>query len=319
MTKNQINDAVMKESKKWLDVGSGKLGRVFVEILGCDNLPNLDIGGFLGNKTDAFVSLVFEDACVRTDVIDDCLSPRWLPWSQRAFIFHMMHSSSHLFLGVFDYDLSIVDDHDLIGRVSIDLTNMRPDTEYLLYYNIYDTAKVSNRKSKGTISIRVRIEIEDEQKLLLRTLEPPPPIYVNVKKKKDFHVVRYTCTGSYDTNKYSMKTINSHIEELLSHLQAWYYVEDALKNVLLWRGHFPINIRIPGKVENVPEHAGFFAKYTKQWTTIKLPIHSLNAFLVGTMLVEKPTLAPSVFCVWIAWLLVAVMGYRRNNPNPWYK
>jgi hypothetical protein len=168
MTIEQINDAVMNESKEWLDVGSGKLGRVFVEILGIDNLPNLDIGVFLGSKTDAFVSLEFEDACVRTDIIDDCLSPRWLPWSQRAFIFHMIHSSSHLFLSVFDYDPSIVDDHDLIGRVSIDLTNMRPDTDHLLHYNMYyDTTNISNRESKGTISIRVRIEIEDERKLLL--------------------------------------------------------------------------------------------------------------------------------------------------------
>lgn len=29
----------------------------------CIGLPNLDVGGFLGNKTDAFVAVVYEDAC----------------------------------------------------------------------------------------------------------------------------------------------------------------------------------------------------------------------------------------------------------------
>jgi Ca2+-dependent lipid-binding protein len=78
---------------RWLDVGSGKLGRVFLEILAADNLPNKDVGVSANDKTDAFVSIVYEDCAVRTDVVADCLSPRWLPWMQRAFIFRMMHSS----------------------------------------------------------------------------------------------------------------------------------------------------------------------------------------------------------------------------------
>ena len=211
MTAEQIEAECVKESKQWIDVGSGQLGRVFVEILGCDNLPNLDTGGALGNKTDAFVSLVFEDAVTMTDIIDDSLAPRWMPWSKRAFIFHMMHSSSQLFLGVFDYDEGInpADDHDLVGRVSVDLSNLRKDTLYTLKYNIYTTARMSNRKSKGSITVRVRLEVEDDRKLLLSAIEPPPKMYVNVKTRREFRVVRYTCTGKYNMEKYSMKVINS--------------------------------------------------------------------------------------------------------------
>ena len=72
----------MKESNSWIDIGSGNLGKIFVEVLGCDNLPNMDTGATFGNKTDAFVSIVYEDCFVRTDVIADSLSPRFLPWSQ---------------------------------------------------------------------------------------------------------------------------------------------------------------------------------------------------------------------------------------------
>jgi hypothetical protein len=211
MTKKEIEEETPKESQNWVDVGTGKLGRLFVEILGCDDLPNLDTGGFLGNKTDTFVSLVYEDSTLQTDVIDDTLSPRWLPWSKRAFIFHVFHSSSQLFLGVFDYDESLnpTDDHDLIGRVSVDLTNLQKDTVYTLKYEIFDTARMTQRAGKGFITVRVRLEIDDDRKLLLSNLEPPPQMYVNVKNRKDFRVIRYTCTGKYDMDKYSMKVINS--------------------------------------------------------------------------------------------------------------
>ena len=208
MTKEQIEREVLFESSNWLDTGSGSLGRVYLEILACDGLPNLDTGGFLGNKTDTFVCAVFEDTVAKTDTIDDSLSPRWLPWSNRAFVFHMMHSSSPLYLGVFDYDPGY-DDHDLIGRIAIDLCNMFKDTTYLLSYDIYPTAKVTDRVKQGTIKIRLRLEVDDERKMLLKALEPPPTVYVNVKSRKDWALVRYTCQGKIDTEAYSMKVINS--------------------------------------------------------------------------------------------------------------
>jgi hypothetical protein len=211
MTKKEIEAETTKESQNWNDIGTGKLGRLFVEILGCDDLPNLDTGGFAGNKTDTFVSLVYEDSTLQTDVIDDTLSPRWLPWTKRAFIFHVFHSSSQLFLGVFDYDDSLnpADDHDLVGRVSIDLTNLQKDTVYTLKYEIFDTARMTQREGRGFITARVRLEIDDDRKLLLSNLEPPPQMYVNVNNRKEFRVIRYTCTGKYDMDKYSMKVINS--------------------------------------------------------------------------------------------------------------
>ena len=211
MTKEQIEAECLKESTHWVDAGTGRLGRLFVEILGCDDLPNLDAGGFAGNLTDTFVSLVYEDAVVQTDVIDDSLTPRWMPWTRRAFIFHVFHSSSQLFLGVFDHDGGInpADDHDLIGRISVDLSNLHKDTVYTLTYKLYTTARMSARKYMGSMTLRLRLEIDDDRQVLLSTLEPPPNMYVNVKTRKEFRVVRYTCTGKYDMEKYSMKVITS--------------------------------------------------------------------------------------------------------------
>lgn len=168
----------------------------------------MDTGSWLGNLTDSFVSIVYEDTFVRTDTIDDCLNPVWLPWSHRAFILNIGHGSSQIFLGVFDHDAGF-SDHDIIGRVSVDVTNLRPNTEYLLSYNLYPSAIITGRDIQGKIKIRLRLDIPDERKLALSVLEPPPPTYVNVKKGKDFRVIRQTCIGKHDIEKYSLNTLKS--------------------------------------------------------------------------------------------------------------
>jgi C2 domain len=208
MTKAQVKEECMKPSHFWTDSGSGKLGRIFLEILSAENLPNLDSGSIMGNLTDPFVSIVYEDTFLRTDIIDDCLDPVWLPWSNRAFILNIGHASSSIFLGVFDFDAGL-SDHDLIGRVSVNITNLRPNTEYLLNYNLYPSAIVSGRIIRGQLNIRLRLEIPDERKLVLSVLDPPVPTYVNVKRGKDFRVVRQTCLGKVDVDRYSLETLKS--------------------------------------------------------------------------------------------------------------
>lgn len=295
MTEDEIEYEYLKESQHWIDSGSGKIGKIFFEILGCDGLPNLDTGGFLGNKTDAFVSLVYEDSVAQTDIIDDCLSPRWLPWTKRAFVFHMTHSSSQVLLGVFDNDTGM-DDHDLIGKVSIDLTNFKKDTIYTLKYDIFKSSQMSSRKAKGSVTLRLRLEIEDERKLLLACLEPPPDVYVNVKSRKEFRVVRWTCSGKYDMEQYSMKVMNSYIEELLAYQQLLFYVEDSIISLLMWR----------------PQ-----SHFTVMGKEFGIPTHSIIAFVCFASLVEKPQFLPSFFFFSVAWFLIAVMSFRRQAPNPW--
>lgn len=58
MTKDMLNKEMMEDSREWIDAGSGDLGRLFVEVLECNGLPNLDTGGMMGNKTDGFVSIL---------------------------------------------------------------------------------------------------------------------------------------------------------------------------------------------------------------------------------------------------------------------
>ena len=148
LSHDEMQNEMLKPSSNWVAAGketSKSLGKVYLEILGCSDLPNMDTGEALGNKTDAFVCAIYEDSMVQTDVIDDKLSPIWFPWTQRAFIFQMTHPFSPLYISVNDYDLG-PGGHDGIGRVAINLSNVHADTLYTLHYNLYPASNTTDRE-----------------------------------------------------------------------------------------------------------------------------------------------------------------------------
>jgi len=306
LTKEKIEEETMRPSYNWTDIGSGNLGKVFVEVLGCDNLPNLDAAGTLGDKTDAFVSLVYEDCSARTDIIADCLSPRWLPWMRRAFIFNMMHTSSQLFLAVFDSDENSICSHALVGRVSIDISNFQTNSVYELHYKLYRTAQCARKKNFGTIKIRLRLELEDERTLLLSNFKWPQSVYVNTDRQKDYEVIKKTVEGNFDMRRYNPISIYTFIDELLENLTLYYYLEDAFASLIFWRGKSIVSLPVPS-----------YSTRSLKWVDVGFPIHSSVAFICAINLVENPELLPSFCFLCIGWLLLAREEWRIKNPNPW--
>ena len=132
LTHDELQNEALGPSTTWIEAGYGSLGKVFVELICCENLINLDLG--LNDSTDSFAAIVFEDSMVTTDIIYDCLNPRWMPWSRRAFAFNIYHPSSMLFLGVFDHDE--MGNHDPIGRLVINTSKFHSNTTYLLHYHL---------------------------------------------------------------------------------------------------------------------------------------------------------------------------------------
>jgi hypothetical protein len=302
LTKEDIEVEHVKRSNNWIECGSGRAGRIFLEILGCDKLPNLDVGP--GNFTDAFVCSVFEDTYVVTDVIDDCLSPRWMPWSRRAFVFNIHHPSSPLYLGVFDYDSISLENHDTVGRITVDVSNLPSDTDCILQYDLYTSARVIKRQKYGTITFRIRLEYNDPREALLSSLELPPEVFINCKTKKEFALLKFTCDGKYDRHQFSLKIITSYIEELTSYEVFYLYATEAIANHFFWRG---------GAVLFFPSLSGG----TTCYKAIKFPIASLLTFFAGVTLVEQPQLIPSFYFAFWAWMMLEALAHRRSNPSPW--
>eukprot|EP00536_Pseudo-nitzschia_multiseries_P001620 jgi/Psemu1/294478/fgenesh1_pm.21_\ len=288
-----LNVETRLPSSKWTESGSGSIGKLFVEILSCDDLPNMDSGGeIIGNFTDSFCALVYEDTCAMTDVIDDELSPRWMPWTNRAFCFNIIHPASILYLGVFDFD--VLGTHDPIGRVAVNVCNLQRDTIHTLTYTLYPTSNVTERKSAGTITIRVRLEWFDPRAALLATWKPRPNMHVNVSKERTFRVVRYTCYGEYgDMTQFDMTLTRSYINEIFEYKSAVSYVfSDTLRSLVLWRGQVEL-------------------------CSVMFPLHSMIFFVSLSRLVEKPQLIVPYSLLGIAWIMLANLTLRRQHPSPW--
>jgi hypothetical protein len=289
-TEEELHRECWKESTNWIKAGSGKLGKVYVEVLQCRGLPNVDTGP--GNKTDAFVAIVYGDCMVQTDVIDDSLGPMWMPWTKRAYVFDMDHPSTAMYVGVVDYDVGPTE-HECIGRAAIQINKFSPGMVYTLSYKLYETSNLTDRgDSTGIITLRLRVEY-DEKMYLLEGWNAPSPSHVNSQQWKTHRVCKFCCDGPHDEEVFEMSVFRSYINEIMTAKRTLTYViSDALNSIIFWRGQV--------KVGNA-------------W----LPLHSAIVFYFSVCLVERPQLLPSYFCFAVGWILMANMFQRENHPNPW--
>lgn len=246
----------------------------------------------IASKTDAFCSIIYEDGIVNTDVINNELSPRWPPWSQRAFCLRMAHGSSQILIGVFDYDID--KGASPIGRVSVDVTNLHPNTEYVLVYDLYKSTLDNVRREFGRLTIRLKIEYVSFKDVALGSLQIPYLNYINLAKKRDFRCAHFVCYGEENLQRMDMKAIYSYKTELEEYLSAFNLVGRAAVTVFLWRGH----VSFPG-------------------TAIKLPLHSLIAYTLASYLIENWDRLPAFFFFSIAWFLLAANEHRYRHPSPW--
>eukprot|EP00550_Attheya_septentrionalis_P000574 CAMPEP_0198283726 /NCGR_PEP_ID=MMETSP1449-20131203/3307_1 /TAXON_ID=420275 /ORGANISM="Attheya septentrionalis, Strain CCMP2084" /LENGTH=1175 /DNA_ID=CAMNT_0043980497 /DNA_START=124 /DNA_END=3651 /DNA_ORIENTATION=+ len=310
-TREQIKQEWSKPSTNWIDAGSGDLGRLHVEVLSCDSLPNMDLFRTSNplDKTHAFVCMVYEDSLVNSDVIRDSLSPRWMPWCQRAFSFRVMHPQSDLFIGVFDFDMEsspvqmalkvVKPQHNPIGRVVVNVSNFLPETEYTVTYPLYyGEIEQHRRKTRGTITLRLRLEWENQREVLSRAFTPPPPCVVSCARKMHWQVARYTVEGIYDDKKYSMSSFARYVAELDSYKKVLPYLEEVVFSIWLWRASHATMIR--GK------------KYY-------YPFHSMIAYSWGLLICWDFNYAPAFFVFCIGWILLLSNEFLRLTPSKWHK
>jgi len=294
LTEEQMKSQMMNQSTNWIEAGSDKenLGKVFIEILKCNDLPNLD-NGILGNLTDTFVCIVLGDGFAQTDVIDDCLNPIWMPWTQRAFAFNITHALSSLYIAAMDYDLG--SNHEAIGRICINLNQFDSNVSYILTYPLYLASNVVDAEPRGSITIRLRKIITNEKKLLLNSLKTCPDTYVNMQSSRTLSVVNFACNGQYDEDLYQIKLLKSYFNEIFDLKRSLSYtIADSAHSIMYWKGQVQVG------------------KYS-------LPLHSALLFLSSLHLVENPNHIPGSIFLFIGWIMIASMLHRSQQPSPWHR
>ena len=125
-----------------------------------------------------------------------------------------------------------------------------------------------------------------------------------------------------DTKVFSMDTLTSYVDELQGYQALVPVMKSAVFTVLLWRGHFPLTLHVPTlspRPVNLEQPSRSLLRRLFKPVTLKLPLHSIVAFLVGTLLAEDYNLFPSFLLFGIAWVLLGTMGYQNSHPSPWRK
>jgi len=217
-------------------------------------------------------------------------------------------------LGVFDYDE--LGDMDFIGRVGIDVADLEFNTTYSLHYDLQNPSR--KEANNGSIFVRLCIDCPDGRAMIFSALTFPAPVWINVKTAKENDMILHTVYGYGESPGYSLDTICSQITELSSYQIILYYIYESAPSVLLWKNHFDVSIPVPCKCADSSKDKTFFRKYFKT-IQVNIPLHSMIAFIAGITLIEDVGLIVPYFFGSIAWLLLAVLEYRNDNPSPWSK
>lgn len=312
LSATDVEHTAYQPSTQWVAAGGGSLGTLFVEVVGCDNLPQMD---FDLSKTDAFVALAFEDNFLRTDVIWDHFSPRWMPWTTRAFRFAVRHPASLLCVSVLDFDEGPLDQYDPIGRVVVRPSSFRPGMTYTLHYPLQndpimqplsdsslgtDLTELPTKKTKatrGTIILRLRMEWENEGAAMKQYFTPPPRFIINVDNEKSFKTLRYTTEGPAYMNEVSIRSVKLLANEIMEYRGNVFYALDVILGTLLWRGRWQL------------------AKDRSFW----FPLHSAALLTAAAIVVERPNLTIPVLLYAVAWVLLSLNYIAYSHPNPWLR
>lgn len=144
----------------------GRIGAFRVEVLGCIGLGR--------TKPDVCVYAVCGDSVFATDVLTGYRSPMWPCNSKRAAVFPIHHAYAKLYIGVFDVRVRKNSENDVFcGRVTVDVSSIRPDTEYDITFPLRVSSFVYDRKARGVIRLRFSLHWFNERAAVFSYFKGP--------------------------------------------------------------------------------------------------------------------------------------------------
>lgn len=155
------------------DDDDGRIGTLSVEVMSCVGLPKFD----RFSKPDVRVYALLADSAFATDVIPSCRSPLWPSRCRRAASFPVHHAYARLYVGVFGVRSGSTrkekENDDFAGRVAIDVSALRPGTEYDATMPLRSSTSVYDRRPRGAVRLRLSLEWRSERAAVLSYLKAP--------------------------------------------------------------------------------------------------------------------------------------------------
>ena len=242
------------------------IGELRVEVLEAENLPNMDslAGVSMGDKTDAYAMLIFENYVAQTSVIFDSLNPRWAandPKSFRAFRFPVLTPYSVLYVCVEDFDgnkknalrdkgsptdkgrkTNKVNADDPIGRVAIQLGRLTASTQYDCWFELGHGAIEKPNGKLGSVRLRFSVTFKSERARMVRYLKQPAIPIIPFNKKIYRKHALFAKYGKLALQAYDWDILMVYVDELKIVLKLAIGTLATLENILLWRtSYIPVS------------------------------------------------------------------------------
>lgn len=200
----------------WGNPDDGRIGSIRVEVLSCLGLTK--------HKPDTCVYLVCGDCAFATDVLHGSRSPMWPSKSKRAAVFPIHHAFIELFVGVFDVlPKRISDNDDFCGRVVLDISSLRPNSEYDVTLPLRASSFIYDRQPRGVIRLRFSLHWFSERAAVLSYFRNPQLIQTTntctdapsilCADPKTFRNIAVTIHGKDLPGKYSRKAFQATMRE----------------------------------------------------------------------------------------------------------
>ena len=218
---------------------NNEIGTLRVEVLQCFGLPKLD----RNSESDAVCYLVCGSYAFATDVIPNNAHPIWPRKSRRGCIFPVFHGYARLFIGVFDDDIGPRD--DVVGRIVIDLSRLRPSSRYDVTIPLRTSAQVYSVRPRGAIRLRFQLDWKSERAALISYLPkslkipkasaPDTSTTVMCVDPTAFRNIAITVHGVHLPGKFSYKHFRATMKEVtLSRKMIMQIARSTVKETMTW-------------------------------------------------------------------------------------
>lgn len=190
-TVNELMDEMNKPSEAIWDLrqddytSSEPIGYLFVEVLTCVRLPQSHLSHSIqhvAHNVTCSALLVCGKHTFTTDDVPHITNPIWLSRVKRSVIFPLYHAFGKLYVGVFHHHKN---SDMLIGRVTIEISKLRPKTLYDAVIPLRRSGEVFEKKKRGGIRLRFELEWVKERSVILSYLAPSKEKLVTIRTRND--------------------------------------------------------------------------------------------------------------------------------------
>jgi hypothetical protein len=171
----------------------GAIGEVRVEVLQCDALPRLFPVGIV----DPYALIVFEGFAACTHAHRNTRFPTWGVDSPRAVAFPVICPYSSVYVAINDSDANPFQADKPIGRVSIDLSQLKGRTVYDAWFALQFDQNAPQRLigRRGAVRLRFSVVWNHDRVRLLAYPQKPPTFIVPIRSRKAMRSASFAVHG----------------------------------------------------------------------------------------------------------------------------